>query len=54
MEETRAALESRDNRDSTRTDSPLVKAEDAIYIDSSSYTIDEVIARVMQVVAERS
>jgi CMP/dCMP kinase len=52
-EQTRAALESRDHRDSSRADSPLVQAEDAVYIDSSSFTIEEVIAQVLRVVEAR-
>ena len=53
MAETRAAIESRDNRDSTRVASPLVQAPDAVYIDSSGCTIDDVMERVMQVVEAR-
>ena len=52
VEETRAALESRDHRDSSRTASPLVQAADAVYIDSSAYTIEEVIARVQEIIKE--
>lgn len=50
MEETRTAIETRDKRDSTRATSPLEQAQDAIYIDSSSFTIEEVIAQVMEIV----
>ena len=50
MEETRAAIDTRDNRDSSRADSPLVIAENAVYIDSSSFTIEEVIEQVMEIV----
>ena len=53
MAETRAAIEARDNRDSTRAASPLVQAPDAVYIDSSGRTIDDVIELVMQVVETR-
>ena len=52
-EETRAAMESRDNRDSTRADSPLAQAPDAVYIDSSSYAIEEVIEQALRVVEAR-
>ena len=38
----------RDRRDTTRADSPLVAAEDAIVIDSTGQTIDEVFQRMMQ------
>lgn len=54
LSETRAALEARDSRDSSRADSPLVQAADAVYIDSSSFTIDDVIAQVLQLIATQS
>ncbi len=53
IEETRSGLASRDQRDSTRADSPLVQAADAVYIDTSDHTVDEVIERVMQIIEER-
>jgi cytidylate kinase len=50
VEETRTALESRDHRDSSRADSPLVQADDAVYIDSSHFTVEEVIEQVLQLI----
>ena len=50
LDETKAAIVERDERDSNRADSPLVKAEDAVYIDSSAFTIDEVIEQIMNFV----
>jgi cytidylate kinase len=44
----------RDQRDSTRQAAPLRQAEDALYLDSSALTLDEVVERVARVVAERS
>lgn len=44
---TQAALERRDHLDSTRISSPLAKADDAIEIDTSSLTLDEVVARIV-------
>ena len=38
----------RDQRDSTRADSPLKIADDAIVIDSTGKTIDEVFALMME------
>jgi cytidylate kinase len=38
----------RDRRDSTRADSPLKAAADAIVIDSSDLSIEEVFARMMK------
>jgi CMP/dCMP kinase len=40
-------LKNRDTIDSTREHSPLKKADDAIYIDTTTMTIDEVVASVM-------
>lgn len=44
----------RDLRDSTRSDSPLKAAEDAVVMDSSGLSIAEVFARMMVVVRESS
>ncbi|NNL82833.1 MAG: (d)CMP kinase [Winogradskyella sp.] len=41
-------LMSRDHIDSTREDSPLVKAEDAIEIDNSELTVEEQVAKILQ------
>jgi cytidylate kinase len=46
-EETLAEIIERDTRDTTRADSPLVKADDAIEIDSSDMTIDEVLETML-------
>jgi cytidylate kinase len=46
-------IEQRDHRDKTRADSPLVQAEDAIYIDSSSMAIEEVVERILDVVRRK-
>ncbi|MBL8207107.1 MAG: (d)CMP kinase [Blastocatellia bacterium] len=54
MQETRAAIESRDDRDSSRADSPLLQAEDAIYIDTSNFTIEEVIANILAIVSQKA
>ena len=43
----------RDQRDSTRTESPLVPASDAVIIDSSNLSIDEVVQRIEEVVEQR-
>ena len=55
-EETRrvaAELAARDERDRTRSASPLVAAPDAIHIDSTGKSIDEVVAEVKRVVREK-
>jgi len=48
FEQTMAEMIERDRRDSTRVDSPLKAAEDAIVIDSSRLSIDEVFERMME------
>jgi cytidylate kinase len=47
-------LAERDQRDSTRAESPLVQAPDAVYLDSSGLSVDEVVAEVLRVVRERT
>ncbi|MCI0337249.1 MAG: (d)CMP kinase [Acidobacteria bacterium] len=51
QDQMKAEIEERDYRDISRTDSPLVQAEDAIYIDSSTMTIDEVVEQIMEIIA---
>ncbi len=46
-------IEERDRRDKERKTAPLAQAEDALYIESSALTIDEVIAQVLSLVAQR-
>lgn len=44
----------RDKRDSTREVSPLKQAEDAIYVDSSNMTIEEVVERMIEIIKQKS
>jgi cytidylate kinase len=53
FEETLADINERDRRDSTRDDSPLRAASDAVRIDTTELSIDEVFARMLQVIGER-
>lgn len=53
-EETLADINARDRRDSTREDSPLAIAPDAIVIDSTELSIDEVFERMLAEIRERS
>ena len=46
-------IEERDERDSSRDVSPLMPAEDAIVIESTATSIEDVFAQVMQAVRER-
>jgi cytidylate kinase len=48
-----AELRERDHRDRTRATSPLVAAEDAIIIDSSSMSEDEVLAQVEELISRK-
>lgn len=48
FQQTLSEMIERDRRDSTRADSPLKAADDAIVIDSSGLTIDQVFARMME------
>ena len=52
-EETLADINTRDTRDSTRADSPLRIADDAVVIDTTDLSIEEVFARMLEVVRER-
>ncbi len=53
LAEVATALEQRDHMDRTRAASPLAMAEDAVCIDTTGVQIDDVVERVMQVVAGR-
>jgi CMP/dCMP kinase len=50
LEETIAEIHNRDRRDSQRADSPLVQAHDAIYLDTSGKTIEEVLGEILRLV----
>src|SRR5213078_2944159 len=52
-EQTFADILERDRRDTTRADSPLVVADDAIVIDSSGQPIEKVFERMMNTVHEK-
>jgi cytidylate kinase len=52
-EQTLIDITERDRRDTTRADSPLVAAKDAIVIDSTDQPIEEVFKRMTEIVKER-
>jgi cytidylate kinase len=52
--QTMADITARDARDTTREDSPLVAAKDAIIINSTGLSIEEVFQRMMDKVRERN
>jgi cytidylate kinase len=54
VEEIAAAIASRDLQDSSRSDSPLTQTDDAITIDTSDRSIDEVVAQLVEMANRRS
>jgi cytidylate kinase len=52
-EEVVRELRARDERDRNRADSPLKAAEDAVLLDSTRLTLDEVVARAEAIVTEK-
>ena len=54
FEATFADMIERDRRDSTRDDSPLKVAEDAIVVDSTGLSIDEVFQKMMEAIDRKS
>jgi cytidylate kinase len=52
--ETFADMTERDRRDSTRADSPLKSADDAIMVDSTGLSIDEVFEKMMTAVQRKN
>ena len=53
MEEVIEEVEARDRQDSTRADSPLVKTDDAVEIDTTGLSIPEVVDRIIALAEER-
>jgi cytidylate kinase len=53
FEETLADINERDRRDATRDDSPLKIADDAVVIDTTEFSVEEVFRRMLQIVRER-
>ena len=50
IEELQKAIELRDQKDSTRKVSPLVQAADAIRLDTTALTIDEVVNEISEII----
>jgi cytidylate kinase len=53
MQSLREAIALRDKKDMEREISPLVKADDAIALDTTSLSIDEVVDQILQIVKEK-
>ncbi len=52
LEEICADIEKRDHQDMTREISPLKQAEDAVLVDSSEMSIEEVVAKILEIVRD--
>ena len=48
VDEIESAIVIRDRKDSTRAHSPLAEADDAIVVDTTGMTIDEVVEHIME------
>ena len=53
LDEIKAQIKERDERDMNRPISPLKQAEDAVLVDTSDMTIDEVVAAIMRIIEEK-
>lgn len=53
LEKIEADIIERDHRDMTRELNPLKQAEDAVFVDSSAMTIDEVVAHIEKIIEEK-
>ena len=51
-EEVLKGIKDRDKRDSTREIAPLKKAEDAIYVDSTNLSIEQVVEKIIEIIEE--
>ena len=54
LEEIKKDIEERDQRDMNREVSPLRQAEDAVLVDSSELTIEQVVERILEIVCEKT
>jgi cytidylate kinase len=52
FEEAKQVIQERDARDSTRADSPLRAAEDAVVIDTTGLTVNQVVERILGLLGE--
>jgi cytidylate kinase len=48
----RSEMEERDRNDASRENSPLIKADDAIHIDTTGLAVDEVVSLIAERVHE--
>ena len=52
-EEVLKGIKDRDKRDSTREIAPLKKAEDAIYVDSTNLSIEQVVEKIIEIIRRK-
>ena len=52
-EEVLNGIKERDERDSNRKIAPLKKAEDAIYVDSTNLTIEQVVEKIIEIINDK-
>jgi CMP/dCMP kinase len=50
----RAAIDERDARDESRSDSPLTRTPDAVLLDTTDLTVEQVVDRIVALVTERA
>jgi len=54
LEQVEREMRERDLRDSTRPDSPLIQAPDAVYVDSTPHTLEEVEQIILNIVRKKT
>lgn len=47
-------IEERDYKDSHREISPLTQAKDAVLVDTTSLTIDQVVDKILEIIAQKT
>ena len=53
-EEVLKGIKDRDKRDSTREIAPLKKAEDAIYVDSTNLSVEQVVQEIIEIIKKKA
>jgi CMP/dCMP kinase len=53
LEHIQLEIQQRDQRDSQRADSPLIRTGDAVYIDTSGMTLEEVVQKILELAKNR-
>ncbi|MFM7490355.1 MAG: (d)CMP kinase, partial [Actinomycetota bacterium] len=54
VDDVEASIAERDRLDSTRPDSPLAESSDAVVVDTSHSTIDEVVEHIVRLLGDKS